>query len=496
MKKKIVTGFFLIVINLGAVADTSYLVTTLPMTTELNYETLTMPDGIEPMGVLGVLHLAHLSHGYYIGSGLSSAVTGEKGGYFTLTFEGGKQWAFASNWMARTAVRFGAGGGHSSPLGGGLFYEPLVGLRHHFNAADIGLYYSDITFPSGSVNSQQVGVDLSFHTSFSDFHPKSIGFNMSEIPNQSYVISIPFTVYKPQSNIKDDSGASSGVMSLVGLKVSKYITENWSVFEKFSGVFSGNQNGYADGFLGVDRDVQLGANSHWFWVGEAAVGAGGGGNVPTGGGFYLQPATGFRYVLTDHWSMNTLGGAIFNLNGRYDAWLMSAGLSYSLAVLQPEPDQSIISTNAQEYSWSMAVIQQTFFKPKVSSGETKEDMQLMGLDFQYDINAVIYGRGQMAYAYSGDQTGGYTTGLLGLGIRTPRWHSLSAFTAFSLGAGGGGGLDMGSGALYDAEAGLSVNVSDDWSVIASAGELAAWKGSFQSPVLTFALRKQWLTLAY
>ena len=61
----------------------------------------------------------------------------------------------------------------------------------------------------------------------------------------------------------------------------------------------------------------------------------------------------------------------------------------------------------------MAVIQQTFFEPMVSSGVTKKDMQLMGLDFQYDINAGLYGRGQMAYAYSGDQTGGYTTGLLG-----------------------------------------------------------------------------------
>ena len=265
MKRKTVTGVFLMMVSLGGVADTSYRVTTLPMTTELNYETLTMPDGIKPMGVLGVLHLAHFSHGYYIGPGLSSAITGEKGGYFTLTFEGGKQWAFSSHWMARTAVRLGAGGGHASPLGGGLFYEPVVGFRYHFNAADVGVYYSDITFPSGSVNSQQVGVDLSFHTSFSDFHPEPISSDASAVPSQSYVISIPFTVYKPQSNIKDDTGALSGVMSLVGLKVSKYITENWSVFEKFSGVFEGNQNGYADGFLGVDRDFQLGENSRWFW---------------------------------------------------------------------------------------------------------------------------------------------------------------------------------------------------------------------------------------
>ena len=83
-----------------------------------------------------------------------------------------------------------------------------------------------------------------------------------------------------------------------------------------------------------------------------------------------------------------------------------------------------------------------------------------------------------------------------MGLRTPRWHGLSAFTAFSLGAGGGGGLDMGSGALYDAEAGVSVSVPDDWSLTASAGELTAWKGGFQSPVLTLALRKQWLTLAH
>ena len=111
-------------------------------------------------------------------------------------------------------------------------------------------------------------------------------------------------------------------------------------------------------------------------------------------------------------------------------------------------------------------------------------MQLLNVDFDYFIQKRWYATGQTAFAYSGKNTGGYFSGMLGAGGETPMFgNHFYGFGELLVGTGGGAGLDIGEGALYEPVAGLGYAVTSTTSVQLSVGRLMAFIGRFNSTVM-------------
>ncbi|NCX93706.1 MAG: hypothetical protein EBX40_03410 [Gammaproteobacteria bacterium] len=130
----------------------------------VNYQEWNMPVGYQTMGVVTTEGLFEVTPNWYGGFGLGGAVKGGNGGFFMLNFTGGYQHKIVGPLWMDLAANIGAGGGHTTPVGGGLFYEPEATLSYHLKWVNLGLGYSYVKFPQGDIRSHQAvfTVDVPF----------------------------------------------------------------------------------------------------------------------------------------------------------------------------------------------------------------------------------------------------------------------------------------------------------------------------------------------
>ncbi|EKD70914.1 MAG: hypothetical protein ACD_46C00330G0001 [uncultured bacterium] len=133
-------------------------------------------------------------------------------------------------------------------------------------------------------------------------------------------------------------------------------------------------------------------------------------------------------------------------------------------------------------AWRIRLFNETYLKPRSNEGSINPTMQLINVNLDYFVQRYFYLTGQTAFAYKGQQTGGYFTGMLGLGGETPILfdNHVSLFAEMLVGTGGGAGLDIGDGALINPLVGINYKVNDAVGLQASVGRLIALKGQFQS----------------
>jgi len=102
------------------------------------------------------------------------------------------------------------------------------------------------------------------------------------------------------------------------------------------------------------------------------------------------------------------------------------------------------------------------------------------------VSESLYITGQARSAYEGD-AGGYTVGLIGVGWQSPRWRGMSTGVEFVVGAGGGGGVDSGGGALIEPNAFVAFDLGSDWSARLGAGYIKGSDGRLSSPMWELSL---------
>ena len=136
------------------------------------YEELTLP-GNEKLGLLGLGYLfdsqldEHAS--FYYGLGVYSAVSGQRGGFFTGGGEFGLRYR-TGRLVLDGGLFVGGGGGGAAPQGGGLMLRPHAGALYDFGRFSLGLEYSLVSFPNGNIDSDQFALvtEFSFQSVFAD----------------------------------------------------------------------------------------------------------------------------------------------------------------------------------------------------------------------------------------------------------------------------------------------------------------------------------------
>ncbi len=476
------------------------LLQSLNYTERLSYEQFSLRNNQPDIGVLGLHNLVNITPYWYAGIGMYGSIKGNSGGYFALSLDAGFQHPLYKKLWIDIGNSLGAGGGRDTPVGGGLFLEPYAGLSLHLKHIQLGASYNYTTFTSGGIHDHHWAVNLGIPTSSDYTSPRYDNANI----NSAYKIALSqnyfallASAYFPKKGTRDTSGqVNDSTIQFVGAEVGHYFNPNWFAYAQAKGAYHGRSNGYADALLGAGYRMPLTDNHQLNAILKLGMGSGGGGAVDTAGGFVIQPQLGLEYRFNPHISIEADGGYLSAPTGDFNNATAMLLLKYYF-------DQAHIDNQATDavgplhyQNWRIRLLHQTYFSPRAVNGSTNPTMQLINLDFDHAINRTFYLTGQTAFAYHGQRTGGYFSGLIGIGGQwpAPRAHQWSLFAEGLVGTAGGAGLDIGNGALYEPVVGINYQISRYWGLQTSVGRLMAFKGKFSSTVLNAGLTLSFATL--
>lgn len=480
----------------------------LPGLFRFSFDNLSMPNDAESMGLLGVNYFGDVTPYIYGGMGGYGSVLGSQGGLFVLGAEGGLHHEFASHWWGDAGLFVGGGGGKSSLVGGGLMVRPHIGITYDWQWARLGLHYSYINFPSGKIHSQQVGLDLDIPTDFYYLYPQQVKFTLYnltdfQLPCGKYLdfqrneFAILLQAYRQRHGTKNtDDQVQDGTIGLVGFEFDHYFIDHTFWWLKASGAFSGIPHGYMDALAGLGYHWSLGSYGIAL-VSQLGVGAGGGGQVETGGGLLVNPQIGIESPAISGFSARVSSGYIWATKGDFRAVPITGELLYHLDVATgSDVPKNYFASRYSIQGWRIQLLNQTYFHPQRSGRSKNSSINLVAVQIDQLFTPLFFLSYQGAFAYRGDHAGGFATGMIGPGIQSPELFNrhIQLFSEVLIGAGGGGGLALGGGSLIEPLAGVRYVWTPRVGLQASVSEIKALRDDLRTPALSVGLTISFDTL--
>jgi hypothetical protein len=481
MYKKYVIGMY---IGLACVAEAS-MPQTYQAETSISYERWKLPGG-EKLGMAKIGLIYDIAPWWYGGVDLFGAASGERGGFFTFGFDSGLQTDPEYPVQLRGGIFVGAGGGGGAPQGGGLMLRPYAELRYHFEDFTMGAGVSHVRFPNGDIRSTQVYGSVSMPWSGKFWHgwpPYAKGALTQNHPSDGIEMETILKAgrYLVSDSVKNTRGAPQKDMDWMGMEIRRLFPNGFFGTISSAGAGGGDADGYMEVFGGAGYRLQI---SDWpvFASLQGDLGLGGGGAVDTGGGTMWKVGGGIETHLTDHLVLGVEAAHVQSFEGEFKANSLGAYLGL----------RGIWDGNSPAYSptyFAVRAIEKTHF---TGHGDFKDPFRndridMLGMAVDHYFNPYIYMTGQALWAYNGN-SGGYTEGLLGMGIQTPSWHRLRFWSEATIGAGGGGGVDTDGGLLASLGIGGTFRLTDRLDLQLGTGYTRSKSGGFSSVDGTFQLR--------
>ncbi|HOM13745.1 MAG TPA: hypothetical protein PLB41_10550, partial [Rubrivivax sp.] len=213
-----------------------------------------------------------------------------------------------------------------------------------------------------------------------------------------------------------------------------------------------------------DSGVRLG--------GRVAVGMGGGGDMPTGGGLLGKVALDLSVPLSRDVGLGLEAGWASAPQGDFGAPFGSLALRWAL---DPLPGVAAVTVRQE---WSAGA--EIFFDAARKDGSTR-DLQSVSFKYSRFVGDTMYLSGQVQSAYQGG-AGAFSVGLFGIGGLWRSGQGLLAGAELLAGAAGGGGVDTGSGAVVKPMVFAGWELSKAASLRLGAGWIKAPNGELSSAV--------------
>ena len=424
---------------------------------EMNWSPVTMPTG-QKTAFLGASYMVALDEDWAIGPAAYGAAQGEFGGLFTVGFNVQRRWRISKDWHAAASLYAGAGGGVSSDrvrAGGGLMLRPELSLRREFGDWYAGVGISHITFPNGRGNIKDTGVTFTVGLSdrFLSFAPSNSG----SLGRSAYAtgmgfdeLSLSVAAEKPRSGSFTRSGEPlTNRKNKAGADLRRYFdsgTSWWGI--EASGAASGGHDGYMEILGNVGKDWGIGSERLRLGV-QASAGLGGGGNMDTGSGWLLRVGPTLRWI--------TPWGPTFRLDagymkapfGHYNSLQVRGSLAVPLekGPRIPGNNDPMELGRISTQTWFLNT---PHFKNFVFKDGSRESVTGLGLGMTRSFGDTVYGVGYAGSAALG-KAGAFSYGMFGLGAQTPKWNGLRFGAEALVGAAGGGGVQVGGGAVSQGE---------------------------------------------
>jgi hypothetical protein len=471
-----------------------------PVRVRMTYEGTKVHD-TENLGLFGV-HFDLLDFwdrvpGLYASLGGYGAAAGTRGGFFTGGFGLGWRRDLGEGLELDANAFFGAGGGGSAPQGSGLMLRQSLGLEWAATPR-LGLRVeaANIHFPDGDIDGQEVVVGLSWKgrpwIARNDIEAvRAYPATAAPDPNRLRV-SLSAVSHEPFTQATDTNGTPlTEDVGLIGVRGDWFLDEKLFVTVAAHGALTGGVDGYAQllGGLGYEQPLGLGLAVE----GAVRLGAGGGGGVETGGGFIAQPTIGLRANFNPTTSMALHGGRLYSLNGNFDATTVMAEIGFSTSTPSYSPGIAglRIPDGTPLSLWQIEVKDRIYFPTAgqtLKSGKGMKTVHLLGMGVAYPLAWDLDFTGEGFGAYGGD-VGGYAEGWFGLRLRHgfERLPGTEGILGFSLGAAGGGGVEVGDGLMANGRAGLGWVLSPSAALELTLGYTDAVQGDFNAYMAQFGV---------
>jgi len=457
-----------------------------------------LPAG-ETMGVTRLALRREL--GPYLSAGVDgyAAVRGSRGGFITLGVGAEARYPLgeALSLEAGLAVAAGGGRGGYSLAGGGLMLRESLGLRYALAAHDsVDLGVSRVDFPNGGqIDSTQAYVG--YRHAFSSLYvpaggggtPLGAAAGGAALPQQPGLF---VQWLAAERGAHQDSGGPQGDLGLVGAAWQTALGAGTFLRLEAAGAASGSSSGYMEILAGLGYRYPL--TSRMALEGAASVGAGGGGGVDSGGGLLLQAAAGLELRVTRRDVVALEAARLKAASGSFGAQGLTLRAAHRFG-----PDEDVAADAPREpveHTVRVRIADQQYrgASPAWSSRPNRE-FGTLGVQADYFVSPGLFLTGQGLSAYSG-RNGAYMIGLVGAGGHLPLAAHLYAELELLAGAAGGGGVQVGSGAVGQLNASLGYRATNGLGVQLSLGRLAARRGGFAADVAGLSFGWQGDLLAF
>jgi hypothetical protein len=456
-----------------------------PLSTTIGFESVAFPAG-ERMGLLGMSLLLNGGGAWWIGPAVYGAASGERGGLFVGGAELQYRWRLGPGQLV-AGMFAGGGGGAAAPVGGGLMLRPALTWLHDFRPVQAGISASAVRFPSGDISSRQLGLVLAWDGTFRYADPVRAGAAAADTSRSG--IGVDRLVGTVTTYALRDGRNPERRIGLVGARLVQDRADaplggQWHWGVETAGAASGDAAGYMEVLGTLGWDVPLTAQGDWRAGLRGALGLGGGGAVPTGGGGIAKAALNTAVQLTPTLATGIELGWLAALDTSLRAPTAQLWLSWAL---EPPPSGGgLRSGTIARTEWTTA-IQHYAHGERRDGGDRALDT--LGLKLNRFFGDHWYGTVQGHTAISGG-AGAYGVGLVGAGVATSSQASpWRAGVEVMVGASGGGGVDSGGGSLAQALAWAGWTFMPDLELRIGAGVVRSKGGSLLSPIVELSISR-------
>ena len=485
------TLFLFLCITIGQAQE--YSVELFPNRYRLSWENVSMSE--EPdLGFIGIgfdlFNITSKSSTMYLGINSYSALKGIRPGLITFGMSTGwRKKLFDENLYVDFGAFVGGGGGGGADDGGGLIIRPHIALEKRIRNLGFRVGFSRIDFPTGSITGNQInfGITLNGANYF-----KVEDFNVSKIKNEllntnKLRVAMVGTQYY---NFEKGSAPArpvveNGKVSLIGVQIERIINQNLYGILKMNGAFHGGADGYMSILFGAGGTLPV-IKNRLNLEGRLLFGPSGGGAIEAGGGATAQTEIGLSLKLKKGYSIKLMTGKTFAPWGPFNANHIEFGIGKSLEVLSPSSTQKRkkhFNIDTKEYNvnhLAISTFNRTYFppsKPRKGGDIYQSSFNLLGFEVQKYIGKRFSLNGGTVWAYDGDY-GAYAEGLFGATYYHPIHEKWNLTAKGMFGAAGGGGIDLGSGLLFQYAVGIERKINQKWNLYLNVGKVQPFKGNF------------------
>lgn len=471
---------------------------------KFTYDAVELPNN-EIMGLLGTKYLIDINSFYY-GASLYSGVYGQRGGFFTVGLEFGHKYYFSNNIYSDLAMYVGGGGGGSAPQGGGLMLRPQATLNYNLKDYSLGLGYSEVRFPNGKINSDQVTFQFAFpyesiyksqnnnRITYTDIKALEDKTGKKVAWNDTILSVVAQRHFVPRHLKTTEGKKVTEDMNLLGVNYDVELSSNYSYFIDILGTVGGEADGYAEFTNGFAYRYPIFSNTDL--IARVALGAAGGGRVQTGGGFIHRENIGISTNISSKLGFNLEAGYIDAFDGSFYSPSIRASLKYDISFLSLFENKSLeLKDEAfEEGKWKIRMTNQIYLKDKsLRYTDNDKPVHLLGIKIDRFLSDNVYLTGQSLWAYKGE-SGGYASGLLGIGYDYEVNDDLNLFIEPMLGSAGGGSIATTGGGVLQPMVGFEYNIYKDIDLQFSYGKLIATRGALNTDVVDFGISYKFNTI--
>lgn len=404
------------------------------------YDNYLLP-GHERLGLVHADLLFEVAPDWWLGPTVYGAATGQRGGFFVGGLAVERPLSLTPGLYLVPGLAVGGGGGGGAPVGNGLMLRPSLSLQVPHGPWRVGLGVSELAFAGTSIRSTRIGAVVEWHGQFGaeplttvGEHAKAgsrsgLGFDRVALIGGRYTLR---------------AGPGSPHVDLVGVRLDRLGRDGMSWGMEAAAAANQGNSGYME--ILAHGGVDVAATEALRIGARAALGLGGGGTVPTGGGTIGHLDATLAFTPTPGWQ---LGAALGRVIGSASS-MRGTRAEISLATgLEPEatPGSPGREGTVRQIDWAGTLAGLGAVRRK--DGRTKS-LETIGWQMNAWLSANAYLTAQVNSAWGGE-AGAYAQGLMGAGLATAANGAGMRLGAELLGgAAGGGGVQSLSGAVGQA----------------------------------------------